>query len=287
MVKLSKVGISLPFFLSTPEALVNEQHDSKKRARPKTNSSPGTNGAKSLPDSAKPAHRVSSVPAMSSIPHDYGIRQQKPMKRSRSSVLLHNFEALEEGTRPAVRSHSPHIKSEEYFKKMLRELGQSPESVIVDRDSFLPVGVQQHPSYPQAAMAARNEDLDLLRTLHNEGHCLQCANKFGESIIHIVCRRSRDDILEFLVSEVGVSLRLMDDLGRTPLHDAAWTDKPNFKLAAQLLSKEPDLIYTLDKRGNLPLAYVPQQNWGLWNAFLEQNKGMFVKAACSGATTVG
>jgi len=96
------------------------------------------------------------------------------------------------------------------------------DSMEADPMSFFPIAKQQHETYAKAAMAARSEDLQALKTLHEQGKSLQCSNRFGESIIHIICRRGRDDILKFLVSEAGVTLRLRDDLGRTPLHDAAW-----------------------------------------------------------------
>jgi hypothetical protein len=294
MVKYSKAGISVPFYLSTAEISPNKlddsnnNDDSNKRARPTASGGPEHCGKKSSEDSTKLAPRVSSVPALSCLPLGNSLPLKKRMKRSESSAFLLQEEPLRgKGKVHSVTSPYSDVKPEEHFRNLLRRLGQSADTVNIDPDSFLPTAKQQHASYPRAAMAARNEDLDLLRSLHNEGQNLQCANQFGESVIHIVCRRSRDDILEFLVSEVGVSLRLMDDLGRTPLHDAAWTDKPNFKLAALLLTREPDLIHARDKRGNSPLAYVPKQNWGLWNAFLEQNKDLFVRLQQDGVTTVG
>lgn len=166
--------------------------------------------------------RVASVPTMSYMMQDENKRVplKKRMKRSESSIF-----SLQEPTKECIAPRpmvNGHLKPEEYLKSIVEEFGASIESINVDLDSFLSIEKQQDSCYPHAAIAARTEDLPLLRKLHLEGRNLQCANKFGESIIHIICRRRRDDILNFLVAEVGVSLRLRDDLGRTPFHDAAW-----------------------------------------------------------------
>ena len=277
MITYSKSGIAVPFYIPTSSGTQPDKVDhSKKRTRlDNGSSSNNSRGTDSKEDSIKSPHRVNSYPALSSFARGESIPLKKRMKRSESSAFFPPPPEVRSSV--AVTSPSLEVKPDDYLKQILQDLGQSTEPVKIDPGSFLAIEKQQHPSYPRAAMAARNEDLDLLRTLHSEGQSLQCANRFGESIIHIICRRSRDDILEFLVSEVGVSVRLMDDLGRTPLHDAAWTDRPNFKVAALLLSKEPDMIYTQDKRGNSPLSYVPKQNWGLWNNFLQTHKALLAR----------
>jgi ankyrin repeat protein len=66
--------------------------------------------------------------------------------------------------------------------------------------------------------AARSDDLDALRALHRSGKTLQCSNRFGESLIHIACRRGSLPVIAFLLDEAGVSIRVRDDCGRTPLH---------------------------------------------------------------------
>merc|ERR1712183_78962 len=55
----------------------------------------------------------------------------------------------------------------------------------------------------------------------------RCANRFGESLLHLACRRGRTDMVRFLVVEMGSPprdvLETMDDCHKTPLHDACWT----------------------------------------------------------------
>lgn len=267
MVQLSRKGIQLPFYTSS---VAVHADISKKRNQS------GTNGPSFSENVSKSPHRVASVPTLICSPScsDSRVPLKKRMKRAESSVFTLR-EPRRESNLNSKSNGSNTVKPEECFERIVRKSGTSTSSINIDAGSFLSIQEQQLPSYPQAALAARNEDLQLLKKLHAEGHNLQCSNKFGESIIHIICRRGRDDILDFLVSEVNVSLRLRDDLGRTPLHDAAWTERPNFKVVHRLLLHEPDMIFVRDNRGNSPLAYIPRQNWGVWNQFLKENQACF------------
>jgi ankyrin repeat protein len=76
-----------------------------------------------------------------------------------------------------------------------------------------------------------------------------------------------------------------DDYGRTPLHDAAWTDQPNFEIVQQLLENSPDLLLVKDKRGYSPLAYVPSQQRAEWCRFLEEHEE-FIEAAIESKFTL-
>ena len=214
MVKLSKVGIALPYYNNAEVPVEND----KKREWTNTLCSREFRA----PKRSQPP-RVASVPSTMCDLEDKDKHKplKKRMRRSESSMFP--VDAPLETKRVTNFNPNHHqVKPEEFLKTIIEESGLSHESLNADPKSFLSIEKQQHPSYPIAALAARNEDVDLLRKLHVEGHKLQCSNKFGESIIHIICRRRRDDILDFLVSEVGVSLRVRDDLGRTPFHDAAW-----------------------------------------------------------------
>ncbi len=81
------------------------------------------------------------------------------------------------------------------------------------------------------------------------------------------------------MEKAKVSIRVRDDFGRTPLHDAAWTDKPNFELVRMILSDAPDLLFVRDQRGHLPFAYVPRQRWEQWCKFLDEHKELIQAAA--------
>mmetsp|Transcript_3224 Transcript_3224/g.7073 ORF Transcript_3224/g.7073 Transcript_3224/m.7073 type:complete len:529 (+) Transcript_3224:307-1893(+) len=124
-------------------------------------------------------------------------------------------------------------------------------------------------SYPPTAMLIRNGDFDGLKKAHEAGLNLQAANKFGESLLHIACRRGYDDVATFLVEAANVTIWVRDDFGRTPLHDACWTARPNLELMDLFVRRNPELLLVSDKRGNTPLDYVRREHWDLWRQFLE------------------
>jgi ankyrin repeat protein len=133
-------------------------------------------------------------------------------------------------------------------------------------------------------------DLDMMKEHERTGGTLQCCNKFHESILHTICRRGHVHLLKHILEKkeegtTKVSIRLRDDYGRTPLHDAAWTDKPNFELVTLLLQACPDLLLIADQRGFTPMAYVGRQRWEEWCVFLEQNKELLTPQVLLGPTT--
>lgn len=120
--------------------------------------------------------------------------------------------------------------------------------------------------------AARCAKINELRRLHAMGVSFDCCNRFGESLVSLVCRKGHADALRFLVQEAGVSLLLRDDFGRTVLHDAFWTTEPEFELVAFLLQEVPDFLFVKDVRGHTPLDYVRREHWNLWTSFLKERK---------------
>lgn len=170
--------------------------------------------------------RVASVPTLLSVAGCIANREiKKRMRRAESTIQLRKKPALDGSfsiSTSCFQGSSLSTRTETYLGEMLQKIGLSDTSIDVSTAEFLPIAAQQHSSYAQAAMAARNENLDALKALHEEGKDLQCSNAFGESIIHIVCRRGNDKMLRFLLNEGKVTVLVQDDLGRTPLHDAAW-----------------------------------------------------------------
>jgi len=110
--------------------------------------------------------------------------------------------------------------------------------------------------------AVRSRDINMLRTFHRDGRPLKCSNRFGESLLHLACRKQCIEVVDFLINEASVPLQVADDVGRTPLHDACLTPAPNFKLVDLILAKCPDLLYIKDKRGHTPLFYAKTRTLG-------------------------
>jgi Ankyrin repeats (3 copies) len=124
----------------------------------------------------------------------------------------------------------------------------------------------------EALDAVRQRDISKLKQFHTEGRPLKCSNRFGESILHLACRKGFLDVVDFLVNEADVPVWVKDDFGRTPLSDACWTIEPNFELMDVLLSKAPDLLLVSDARGHTPLAYVRREHWEKWTEYLRSKE---------------
>jgi hypothetical protein len=161
------------------------------------------------------------------------------------------------------------------LQKIMRDSDISPKfSCALDlEDFFLKMSSKNVQAYDMPkATAIRRCDIAALRAMHLKGEILQCCNRFGESIVHTACRRGSAVCIQFLTQEAGVSLRVRDDYGRTALHDACWTNIPNFELIEMILKSCPDLLFIADKRGVYPLQYIRKDYHEDWCKFLEENK---------------
>ena len=129
----------------------------------------------------------------------------------------------------------------------------------------------------QKTTAVRNGDMATLRSLLEAGENLNCCNKFGESLIHMACRRAHIDVVRFLLQEANVSLNARDDYGRTPLHDCCWRPSSSYELMELLLSEvDPRILLLKDVRGHAPFDYSRKDQWEGWNDFLESRKELLL-----------
>jgi hypothetical protein len=99
-------------------------------------------------------------------------------------------------------------------------------------------------------------------------------NRFGESLVHTVCRLGEAPFLRALL-DCGATVDVCDDRGRTPLHDACWVPSPRFDVVDLILERDPRLLFVADCRGATPLQYVPRKDWGGWVRFLEGRKDVY------------
>ena len=180
-------------------------------------------------------------------------------------------------TNPKPSSISP----SKYLQLLLSKHNAKQEIVpaLSLQQYFVTLSESNFASYKEDVISAvRSRDVTSLKKIKNQGRSLECCNRFGESLIHMACRRGFIDVVSFLMEE-GVSLRMIDDYGRTPLHDAFWTAKPNIELVKILISEEPALLFASDKRGHTPLDYVRRDDWDLWNSFLDRYFALILKHA--------
>ena len=140
---------------------------------------------------------------------------------------------------------------------------------LTKQNYFLAISEENLAAYKADVIRAiRQGDVETLRNMKNAGRSLQGCNRYGESLLHIACRRGSTDVLKFLLNEGECTLRVHDDFGRTPLHDACWQAEPNFNLIELILDAEPELLLLRDKRGFTALEYIRKEHWGLWIKYL-------------------
>ncbi|CAB9519261.1 ANK [Seminavis robusta] len=130
----------------------------------------------------------------------------------------------------------------------------------------------------ELSRAVRMCDLDKMRELHNAGKSFDACNRFGESLLHMACRRGDARVVKFLIEEAKVQVDVTDDFGRTVLHDACWTGSVHTDVMDVLITAvPPEFWVTEDKRGHTPFDYAPRKDWGPWLRYLRSKQGQFVR----------
>ena len=130
----------------------------------------------------------------------------------------------------------------------------------------------------ETTRAVRDNDLQALRELHRKGYSLDASNRYGESLLHIACRRGAVSTVKFMLMEAKVNPRVLDDMGRTAFHDTLWSSTPNFSTLDVLLKVLPPVgLLIQDVRGHTPFHYAPRKHWGLWVEYLQAREGLFVQ----------
>jgi ankyrin repeat protein len=144
---------------------------------------------------------------------------------------------------------------------------------------FLPPTASMMEAYStEIVQEVRNNNLAAAKTLYEEGrfrHGCNACNRFGESILHIACRRGHLEMVKFLVGEVGLSVtEIRDDYKRTPLHDAFWTSTASPDVVDYLLQQPhvTELLLCKDQRGFTPLDYSRGEDRGKWLRFLWERR---------------
>ena len=246
--KIASVPTSMlaPKSVITLSSMYMQDHDDKKVVRDKNISSPTTK--RGSPDAEKQMKCKNAK-----------IKCQQETMKVPQQQLPTNISSLQS-----------------YFNNLLESRGYSTNNY-----SSLETAYSNKPSPLQIAShgvkvieAVRKSDLYTIRTFLNNGLSPNPCNKFGESIIHMICRRGDYELLK-LFMEFGCNLQICDDFGRTPLHDACWTSVPNFDIIELILEYDRRLMNILDCRGSSPLNYVKRDHWSLWIAFFDRVKEKF------------
>lgn len=167
---------------------------------------------------------------------------------------------------------------EDCLHDILRRRGYSTEMAVMKETMFhRSPEPDQVSAYDKAILSAvLDEDEGALERMRLAGRRMDACNRFGDSVLHMACRRGRAVALRFLLRATGsAGVMLSDDFGRTVMHDACWTATPRFDVASAVLDADRRLLRTLDSRGSSPLQYVPRDQWPLWCAFFESRKEVY------------
>jgi ankyrin repeat protein len=131
----------------------------------------------------------------------------------------------------------------------------------------------------QVISMARNNDLAGIQALYaaNGRAALDCYNSFGEGLLTLACRRGFIEMAQFFLSEqVNLPVRVRDDYGRTPVHDACWNPTPQLEICTWIMKKDPSLFLLADKRGFTAFQYARKSDWHIWRQFLFDNRDMLL-----------
>jgi hypothetical protein len=166
----------------------------------------------------------------------------------------------------------PVIKPQVFLKSHLLSLGVSIEVKSCKQlaDFFVEPQQSEIDAYGFDLLnAVRNQDLEALEKFREEGRPLKCSNQFGESLLHLACRKSFVKVVRFLIQNAHVPLNVKDDFGRNPAHDACWTISPNWELMDLIVDECPDLFFIEDVRGHTALDYVRMEHWPAWINYMK------------------
>merc|ERR1711935_1185906 len=166
------------------------------------------------------------------------------------------------------------IKPSDYVRSAFKANGYDVDTVkSAAVKNFSEPTEEMLSSYDSELLATvRKNNMEKLREIHSEKKLVNSSNKFGESLLHLSCRRSFTEMARFLIHDVKVDLNIRDDYFRTPFHDACWTPDPNFELVELLIKEVPEHLLLEDVRGFTPFDYVRNDHWKLWLRFLWERR---------------
>jgi Ankyrin repeats (3 copies) len=172
------------------------------------------------------------------------------------------------------------VEPDEYLQQLVKALYgidvKVRNGLDLGDDYFKPITEAQQAAYTMEVLTpARENDVKTLKELvaAKGPQVVDCVNRFGESLLNLACRRGFTEVAEFLLSdEINLDVRLKDDFGRTPLHDACWHPKPQLDICGWLIKRDPSLLLVTDKRGNTPFMYARAEDFATWRQFLFDNR---------------
>jgi hypothetical protein len=219
-----------------------------------------------------------------------------------TTTILSNEQQLQKQKAEQKRKMLLNIHPTDYAKAGFKANGYKDFDIIIN-DSIKRFIIKPSPEMTAAystdiVMAVRTNNVEKARELYKQDykfiHGCNACNCFGESILHIACRRGHMNMVKFLIEEVGLRVdTIRDDYHRTPLHDAFWTPIASYDVVDFLL-RQPNVVQLLllkDVRGYTPLDYARSEDRGKWLRFLWERKsilhptGLSLSSSCTSTST--
>jgi ankyrin repeat protein len=179
---------------------------------------------------------------------------------------------IELADKPPPPPRSPVLYLKEMFAR--NEYGIRLLASQLDNMSFARPSKEATEAYDLTVVQAiRLNDLEKLSAMLHDGKSFNACNRFGESLVHMVCRRGNIEMANFLITEASVDVDVRDDFGRTPMHDACWTSKPNLAMMDLLINNvPPQMLLSEDVRGHTPFDYARQEHYDEWTEYLRSKE---------------
>jgi len=212
--------------------------------------------------------------------------KKKTYEHTKDSVLSKNKKNVEQEPKPAEteqQTSAPITETvpkkeevestlQEYFDTLLVERGYDIKTYeTLSTGYYNKASAHQVASYgPRMVQIVKSNDIAALRETLDGGLSANPCNQFGESLLHMICRRGDTDLLTVFI-EAGTVLQVSDDYGRIPLHDACWAAKPAFGVVEQILARDSFMFFMKDRRGAQPLSYVHKDDWAQWRDWFDEN----------------
>lgn len=195
---------------------------------------------------------------------------EPPLKKRQHTTALAAAMAATRATSKII------IRPSDYARSAFRANGSDVGASSYEAQFRSPTPAMIAAYTPDLLTLVRNNDLDGLKRAHKEGghRSVNGCNRFGESLLHLACRRGHTDMVKYLLLEGDADLNIRDDYNRTPLHDACWTCQPNLELVDLLVRMAPEQVLMEDVRGFTPFDYARREHWGVWLRFLWERKSI-------------
>eukprot|EP00797_Seminavis_robusta_P029642 Sro5_g004530.1 ANK (352) ;mRNA; f:180454-181847 len=221
------------------------------------------------PEKVKQFSSVSSDTSHTSVG---SMNDEEPVAQIRNKTI----KVITQPTEPAkakTASGRPPMSPQAYLDVMIHSRGYSTRRYRTLQTGYYskPTEFQQASYHVNLVKMVRNHDVAKFKAVVGAGISPNPCNCYGESLLHMVCRRGDSDLLQIML-DVGSSVQVADDYGRTPLHDACWAATPSFDTVEKIANRDITLFHMTDSRGAVPLSYVRREHWPQWIEFLESKK---------------